>query len=325
MLVAFSGVCAIFFVLAFRNRRFAVVPFVALIGIAIYVFGFWRRDLAGTQYFGLGQLVLIATFFRATFLAGGWAFLIRVAERILRHKTSRTLSTGWILILAALPALYFIARSFERQIVYPSACVTDAAIVTVAGTGFLVHPELSTRLERAPVSQNAAYSLTVRYFTDPKSKEDLRRLCDMANGGENPVPMDMIWMTPATAHARMLSTCNDPTAANRPYCAIGVPDSFAGFQTIKIINRRSLKLPTHLGWLEHEDRADLISGGDAQNGFFCNGTDDSAETVNCNAWRQIAPDVSLLVKTLWESQSSKRRHLQRADELLDWVPRAFMY
>ena len=157
-----------------------------LIAIALPT-GFLWADPPTGQYAGLGYLFLGGAFIVALALGAGWGGVLRMVG-------IAPLASVVVFAVAAGATASF---ALWHQYV-PSACLDTSLKVRISRRTLHLPPELRPRLERGN---------QIGHFGRIDRKSDFARFCRISRNGEQVIDVDTVWITPASNHESISSSC----------------------------------------------------------------------------------------------------------------------
>jgi hypothetical protein len=280
---------------------------------------------ASESYEGLGITVLMGINLALLISAAVWVILLRFGlpfvARTVFGKTQWAPSRLLLMLVAVAPALLTTVHAIERQWVPDAPCSSESVEVTLGTRRYVVYPELRARIERSMPGRER--ELVLQYSTETKHKEHMKRICELSEGGSRPIPVDLLWLTPASMIDRADDFCAGRSGIAERFCSGIAGAGYGDVHTIKFSKDPDRLIAAYGSWLQHEDKPDLLTGGDLREGFVCHGTDNTAEQIGCTIWRPIDHEVSILATSMPVRETTKTDVLNQVREAIDFTLMAF--
>jgi hypothetical protein len=326
----FSSTLALFFAfyvacfaMTSRSWRFAIPPIAVFAASAGY--GIWRISQATAEYEGLGIAVLVAINFGVLISAIVWVIFLRFGlifvARFVFGKAQWKPRRSILMLLAISPAALTAVHAIERQSVPDAPCSTESVEVSLGKRTYVMYPELRARIEKTIPGRK--HVLVLHYSSETKRKEHLKTICDLSEGGAKPISVDLLWLTPASIIDRADVLCADRSRAPEPFCSGIAHARYEHVHTIKLTTHPSEIVSVYGSWLQHENKPDLLTGGDLREGFVCHGTDNTVEQIRCTAWRPIDAETSVLARSMPVRGTTKTEMLSHVEDAVDFTLEAF--
>jgi hypothetical protein len=233
----------------------------------------------GPGHLGRAGFVAHGVVLGAVLFALLWAAFVRF--RISKHGLPVAL------IALVMPALVALGVTFERQMLPNAACAREAIPLKLGQIGLRVSPDFHADLRLTGAARESArYSLRARH------KEDVRRVCDLTDGGGTPLAVDMVWMSPGAYSLSLEKTCAGDTPPF--YCQGGMPDGFRQLDSLQFMIRDETTLRYEMGHALKPTSDDLHFEGNDMNGEMCLGDDETSGGFVCRVWRSLDQDTVML-------------------------------
>ncbi|WP_371226556.1 hypothetical protein [Roseovarius sp. 2305UL8-3] len=273
----FTGLALGLFVALRHSVLWAVVATLATGGLAIWML---LAMGGGPGYLGRAGWIALGVVLGAVAFALVWAAFVRF--RISKHGLPVAL------IALAVPALVALAVTFERQMLPNAVCVSDAIPLKLGQFDFQISPDFNADLRLTGAARES-----VRYSYRARHKEDMRRLCDLTDGGDTPLAVDMVWMSPGAYALSLDQAC---TGDVRPfYCQGDLPDGFRHLESLQLMIRDETTLRYEMSHALKPASDTLYFDGNDLNGEMCLGDDESSGGFVCRVWRALDKDTIVLV------------------------------
>ena len=261
-----------------------------LLWVVVLPAGFLWSDPPTGQYAALAY-VLVGAASAAALVLGA------ILGGAIRFARLRTLTAVTALLFAGLAVTGF---ELWRQYV-PSACIEAPLQVRIAGSVLRLPSELRPRLENGD---------SIGHFGRINRKTDFARFCRMSRNGARAIDMDTVWITPATNHTSMSSTCNSDTPP--AWCNGYSPESYMHIGKIIIKSASEPAFPSSYwgeGSLKKDRQGDLIQGS------VCL-LPDADIVTQCWAWRPFGDGARLTVSTNNLDSIFKGMPIEEAREMI---------
>jgi len=272
----FTGLIFGLFVVLRHSLFWAFIATVATGGLGIWLL---LAMGGGPGHLGRAGFVALGVVLGAVLFALLWAAFVRYQIH--------TYGLPVALIALAMPGLVALGVTFERQIVPDAACASDAIPLELGQVDLRISPDFIADLRLAGAARES-----VRYSHRARDKEDMRRLCDLTDGGGSPHAVDMIWMSPGTYALRFEEACAGDV---RPfYCQDALPDGFSHLGSLQLLVRDETTLRYEMSHALKPASDSLYFVGNDMNGEMCLGDDETSGGFVCRVWRSLGEDTVVL-------------------------------
>lgn len=256
--------------MAVRFRSFWRLLFTAL--LAALPLLFIRQMPSGTQYDGLGYVIVVAASLLAAGAGAGWGAILRLLG------VPAVVSAIVVCGLAAL-----VAGSMLWGQYVPNSCDGKPLLVNVAGQ------KLSIPSEMRPLVWPEEKQ---KYWANPERKREHSYLCGISENASRVISVNEIKINPVAVHKSLSAVC---MASDPPSWCSNYSNHF-----MPLLVEFSVSSPADPGkpaYYWNWDSPDVFRQGDVREGFSCLWDAETKLVRECSIWQPFGTGFRLTVET----------------------------